>query len=180
MPLDKSNLPKDWIRRSTAYHEAGHVAVAYYFGWWLGPDGVEIDAQWYAGLQCRSFTNPLHIAAVNCAGWLSECRRLGRDGTRDEADLLYHIDNVRGGWGEEEDSDDLDTFDRLMAVRPDTPSEELIATFRECEQMVRKILDDPVVWRSVEALAAALIAEGELDRDQAEAVLVDAGLIEHV
>jgi hypothetical protein len=36
-------------RIRTAYHEAGHVVVAHWYGWWLNEEGVEIDARWYTG-----------------------------------------------------------------------------------------------------------------------------------
>ena len=37
-------------RRETAFHEAAHAAVAYWFGWQVNPEGVEIDQRQYCGL----------------------------------------------------------------------------------------------------------------------------------
>jgi hypothetical protein len=90
-------------RQASAYHEAGHAVVGYYFGAWLNPEGVEIDARQYTGLRFRpwDYTTETRVI-VSMAGWLAEHKyhRGGRRGFVNE-DTAYCLEAVRDGMDEE-------------------------------------------------------------------------------
>jgi hypothetical protein len=60
------------VRVSGAYHEAAHAVVAYFVGWWVNHEGVEIDAREY---HWRPASGHLRDRAVLCLGVLSRLAR---------------------------------------------------------------------------------------------------------
>ncbi len=62
-------------RISIAFHEASHAVIAYYFGWWVSGEGVEVNERWYCGLSHYSDTYTAEAdICINLAGWPRHCR----------------------------------------------------------------------------------------------------------
>jgi hypothetical protein len=77
----------DWTvisqREAAAYHEAGHVVVAYLLGWTLNDEGAEIDDRQYTGLRRQRFLDTTaRNVMIRFAGWLAEHRYHGHGGAR--------------------------------------------------------------------------------------------------
>jgi hypothetical protein len=65
-------------RHLTAYHEAGHAVVGYWFGWWLNPEGVEIDYRMYCGTRAFNLDRTIEARVlVTMAGDVAEAKLVG-------------------------------------------------------------------------------------------------------
>jgi hypothetical protein len=173
-------------REAAAYHEAGHVVIADYVGWWVNPEGVEIDQRQYTGLRCNKEDDSTEKAVlVDLAGWLSEFEWHGRDGLRSDDDLMSAIQEVRdcGDFTEEPDEDwgwgdDEEAFHRLLGDFPGASDDELLVMYRDYQVRVQALLKDPAIWRAIEAVAAALTVKGRLNDNEVLWVIQLAGLTE--
>jgi hypothetical protein len=102
-------MPKAYLRKTetslamrdcrihTAYHEAGHVVVAYWYGWWLNEDGVEIDTRWYTGTRSPALLYTTETRVVNSmAGRIAEHKYHGLgNGRFDDDGALELLDLAR-------------------------------------------------------------------------------------
>jgi hypothetical protein len=169
-------------RTAAAYHEAGHAVVAYWFGWWLNDEGVEIDDRWYTG--CRKLVLDNTVEAQICqamAGWLSEHKwhGLGSDYFGDENALygLYLARNYNphdpDDFEFEEAGDIADIALMLYEADSEITDEEFLKALAPYRERARKILDEAEVWRAIEKLAAALLASGKLSDEEARAAIGD-------
>jgi hypothetical protein len=162
------------LREAAAYHEAGHVVIAYHVGWWVNPEGVEIDERQYTGLRCNKEDDITDRAVlVDLAGWLSEFEWHGLGGLRSNDDLVSAIQEVRDcrdfteepdedwGWG-----DDEEAFHRLLADFPGASDNELLVMYRDYQVRVQALMKEPAIWRAIEAVAAALTARGRLNDNE--------------
>src|SRR5918993_3921273 len=117
-------LTQEYERKSVAFHEASHAVMAYYFGWCVNDEGVEIDERWYCGLRRTIDANTVEAEiCVHLAGYLAETllsRHLPH--SRDHHDLEFALDEVRGYW-ETEGTDDEAVFARLVMEHPDLEDE---------------------------------------------------------
>jgi hypothetical protein len=147
----------------TAYHEAGRVVVAYCFGWWLAPEGVEIDEA-YTGLRYyKEDCTKVAQLCVNCAGRASEVKLklvpwVSPPSVRD---LELAIEESQGEL-HEQTGDEAHSMHALRQANPRATDEQLIADYRRYETATYKLLDVPVVWRSIGRISAALMAGGKL------------------
>ena len=100
-------------RKHAAFHEAAHAVVAHWFGWWINPEGVEIDDRQYCGLRMERWANTQEAqTCVNAAGWLAEVKLAPCIAKRrSDEDLEFSIDAVRSREDEPDWGDDEDTWD---------------------------------------------------------------------
>jgi hypothetical protein len=84
-------------RIHTAYHEAGHVVTAYWYGWWLNEEGVEIDTRWYTGTRSPALLYTTEARVVNLmAGRIAEHKNHGLgNGRFDDGQALELLDLAR-------------------------------------------------------------------------------------
>ena len=97
-------MPTHWRTRSdplyseeaVAWHEAGHVVVAYEFGWWLRRGGVRVGA--WAHARHRHHPDADTMLARCCvylAGLVAEQRFHNQQGWHFAEDVLKEIRNIR-------------------------------------------------------------------------------------
>jgi hypothetical protein len=165
--------PEPDQRLHAAYHEAAHAVVAYYFGWWVNHECVEIDERQYCGLRRYTSDNTEQAqVCVNLAGWRAEMRlNPVRATARSEFDLIDSLCDAR--WDPEEDDDDIDTFRRLLQEHPHATDEDLFALYRFYGAMTDEILSRPNVWASIERVAHALLQHGKLGHEEVIDLLDD-------
>jgi hypothetical protein len=66
------------------------------------------------------------------------------------------------------DGDENDVLEGLIADHPVAMREESIAVYRTDHEAVCGLIDNPIVWRSIEALARRLIKGGAPTREEVE------------
>jgi hypothetical protein len=163
-------------RKHTAYHEAGHVVAAYWYGWWLNEDGVEIDARWYTGMRRPALLDTTEASVVmSMAGWIAEHKyhRIGNRRFDDDGDALELLDVARRIHRGEEildeewEGDSTDIAMVLVKENPAITDDEYIGALRAYQKKTRLILNKPAVWRAVKKVAEALFEAGRLTDAQA-------------
>ena len=169
-------------RIHTAYHEAGHVVVAYWYGWWLNSDGVEIDARWYTGVRTPKLYYSSEARVVqSMAGRIGEHKFHGLgDGRFDDCSALEQLELARRlhrgeveDWEEEEEfwNDSLVTARALVEDNPAISDDEYVKALRAYQKKTRQILNKATVWRAVEKVATALLTTGRLTDAEARAAI---------
>jgi hypothetical protein len=157
----------------TSVHEASHTVLGYYFGWWIGEEGVRIEPDGYAGLKARRDDVTLEAdCCVYIAGWLAETLL---DPTcahrRSDSDLTYtyhyHLDPSYS------DSDDALVFRTLNMQYPGMTLPAFIAAYRAYEQITLGLLARPIIWHTITRVAEALIQKGRLSREEVEVLIPD-------
>src|SRR5262245_31944491 len=106
-------------RARTAYHEAGHVVVAYEFGWWVRRGGVRLWPLPRVKLLYRDYT-VLARVCVSMAGLLAEQKFHGVQ-WRFEEDVVKHVQTVRAGKDEIENLFPSDLRKIALALIDDDP-----------------------------------------------------------
>ena len=142
----------------TAFHEAGHIAVAYGFGWHLDPvKGARIGND----PRC-SFVHPpeVHTEAadviVTLAGNLADGRAVPDCAASvDDRELLEVLEQLRAG--EVDDGDTYLALSRVVRSAAGLTYEAIMARYREYERQTAKLLDRPDVWAPIEVLATHLL-----------------------
>jgi len=165
---------------TTAYHEAGHVVVAYEFGWWVRRGGVRLGAWAHARLRHSNSDNTVRArVCVYVAGLLAEQKYHGLK-WRLEEHMIQEIRAVRAGQDEGAVLDPSDFRAVALALLDDDPPISLAAARRAavyCQEYTEALLDDPRVWAGVERLAKVLYRRRYLSPRAVKKVLGDAFFI---
>jgi hypothetical protein len=168
-----------------AYHEAGHVVVAYEFGWWVRRGGVRLGAWAHARLRHRksdytvlgvSDNMMLARVCIRMAGLLAEEKFHGIQWQFEE-EVVDHVRAVRAGESEGAYLDPSDLRAIALALLDDDPPISLAGARRVvtyCRNVTNALLDDPRVWGGVERLAKALYRRRYLSPRAVKKVLGDA------
>jgi hypothetical protein len=171
--------------KAIAYHEAGHVVVAFEFGWWVRRGGVRLGAWAHARLRHRkadytvlgtSENMLLARACISMAGLLTEQKFHGLK-WRLERDVVQEIRAVRAGKSEGAYLDPSDLRAVALALLDDDPPINLAGARRVviyCQEYTEALLDDPRVWAGAERLAKALHRRRYLSPRAVKQVLGDA------
>jgi hypothetical protein len=159
-----------------AYHEAGHVVVAYEFGWWVRRGGVRSGAWPHARLRWRESDDTMlaHVC-VSLAGLLAEQKFHGLEWHLEE-DVVEHLRAVRAGEDEGLRLDPSDLRAVALALLDDDPPISLAAARRAAvysQEYTEALLDDPRVWGGVERLAKVLYRRRYLSPRAVKKVLGD-------
>ena len=148
-----------------AYHEAGHVVLAYEFGWCVRRGGVRIGAWAHARLRHREADDTmLARICIYMAGLLAEQKFLGVQ-WRFEEDVIEHVRAVRAGEDEGLRLDPSDLRAIALALLEDEPAGSLSGARRVvtyCRNQTNALLDEPRVWGGVERVAKALFRRRHL------------------
>src|SRR5262245_53330522 len=164
---------------ATAFHEAGHVVVAYEFGWWVRRGGVRIVAGPHVKLLWRESDYTVHAdVSVSMAGLLAEQKFHGVQ-RRFEEDVVEHVRAVRAGKDELENLFPSDLRAIALALIDDDPLiscdlngvRRVVAYYRN---VTNALLDEPRVWGGVERVAKALMRRRRLSPRAVKQVLGDA------
>jgi hypothetical protein len=168
-------------RIHTAYHEAGHVVVAYWYGWWLNEDGVEIDARWYTGMRSPVLLYTTEARVVtSMAGQMAEHKyhglgngRFDNEGALELLEVARCIHRSEAILDEESEwsGDDTDIAVVLVEDNPTITDHEYVRTLRTYQKKTRLILNKPAVWRAVMKVAEALLDTGRLTDTEARAAI---------
>jgi len=163
---------------TVAYHEAGHVVVAYEFGWWVCRGWVRSIRAWpHATLRHReSDYTELARVCIHMAGLLAEQKFHGAQ-WRFEEDVVKHVRAVRAGEDEGVRLYPSDLRAIALALIDDDPCTSLngvrrvVAYYRN---VTNALLDEPRVWGGVERVAKALVRRRYLSPRAVKQVLGDA------
>jgi hypothetical protein len=160
-----------------AYHEAGHVVVAYEFGWWVRRGGVRLGAWAHARLRHREADYTLCARiCIRMAGLLAEEKFHGIQWHFEE-EVVDHVRAVRAGESEGAYLDPSDLRAIALALLDDDPPISLAGARRvvtHCRNVTNALLDDPRVWGGVERLAKVLYRRRYLSPRAVKQVLGDA------
>jgi hypothetical protein len=163
-------------QETVAYHEAGHVLVAYEFGWWVRRGGVRLGAWAHACLHHDAYgANVRARVCIATAGILAEQKFHGVQWDLEE-DFLEHIRAVRAG-REGVRLNPLDFRAIALALLDDDPPISLTearAALSYCRDYTNALLDDARVWAGVERLAKKLARRRYLSPRAVRQVLGDA------
>lgn len=166
----------DFDRRAAAYHQAGHAVLAYWFGWWLNDEGVEIDDRQHAGTRRLSPDDSTEAAVIQAlAGWLCEHKWHGQGHARLAIEEVFEL--ARDHDPEDEEfrhaGDLADVALTLLRTNPEITPKEFVKAFWAYGDQAEKILAEEPVWRAVEKLASALLASGSLSDEEAREAIGD-------
>jgi hypothetical protein len=150
----------------TAWHEAGHAIVGAHFG--LRVRSIHIDPP--RGLTsfhqdvCFARLAPRRHCLVSMAGEVAEAKISGRALIPDLGKIRAAVRGLRQN--ESLPRGDIGNITRALAAEncDDLLAQELLRRVRA----IRRLLDDDVVWAKVAAVAAALVARGQLNGSEVE------------
>ena len=158
-------------RAVTAAHEGGHAVTGLHFG--LRVQHIRIDPPRGLTLfrQDGHFARlaPRHHCLVSMAGQMAETKVLGCALLPDLAKIRDALQSLRRN--ESPLRGDIANIVRALAA--EQCDDELARSLLSRVRSVRWLLDDDVIWAKVTAVAAALIAEGQLTGPEVEALVAD-------
>jgi hypothetical protein len=167
-------MPTHWRARrdplyseeALAWHEAGHVVVAYEFGWWLRRGGVRVGAWAHARHRRHAGAGTvLARCCVSLAGLVAEQRFHDQQSWHFAGDVLKEIRDIRAGVNESISLDPWDLRAVAAALLDDDPAITLKEARRAvvyCQKHTEGILAKPRVWAGAERIATALLRRGHL------------------
>jgi hypothetical protein len=168
------------LKLATAHHEAGHVVLGYWFGWWLNPDGVEIDDRWITNHRSPLIARTIKsVFVVSLAGWLAECKFHSlRNGNRDTDDIEFAFEQAELDRGltpeHREGGGDLYTCAMYMFdIEPTATVARFAEQVAKYQIQTTVLLARPLIWCAVKRIAKALIARGRLSDDEAREIIGD-------
>ena len=159
-------------RKAAAFHEAGHVVMAYCMGWWVNSDGVEIDARQNSGLSYPSTNRDQKAYGMIClAGWESEHTWHGKGGRRDRKSLTADLARVQQNrdcddWGDVEEM-----FTAMIGWYPICKPLERIRLAVAFLRQTRVMLKRPEIWQAITTLAQLLLNRGHMSALEVEHAL---------
>jgi hypothetical protein len=165
-------------RIHTAYHEAGHVVVVYWYGWWLNADGVEIDTRSYTETRSPAllYTTEARVVML-MAGRIAEHKYHGLDNARFDDDsgleVLEVVRRIHHGeeilveeWDWSGDCTDIAVV--LVEEKRAITDHEYVRALRTYQKKTRLILNKPA---AVKKVTEALLEAGRLTDAQARAAI---------
>jgi len=161
------------VRALTAYHEAGHAVMCGYFG--SPPHRVSIrPGEHTLGRSLAGSPGPGSLAAVYLAGFAAEHVLLGRRPEQLDHEITFALlarrDRRLGAAFEGAGArDGTRALQALLAIGADGTDQELRREVDQVYEATRDALD--AEWPRVEAVAAALLERGELDREAFEGLV---------
>ena len=164
-------------RTATAYHEAGHAVVGFWYGWVIGRDGVEIDERRRCCFSCSAYTYTIEArAVVAMAGWLAE-HKWHAQGSANWDDELIHILDAHD-WAQVQVTldDEVEVVRALVGKTNarDVETDEFLITVEAFRDHAVALVSSPAVWRSIRRVARALLDRGKLtDTDVVNAIDTD-------
>jgi hypothetical protein len=166
----------DWLKwyDDTAYHEAAHVVIAYWFGWWVNDKGVWIDA--YGGYAGLSYQMDNHVEqehhCIDLAGQAAEMH-LASDRANPRTNQ-YLIDTLKISHDPDgAEIDDGRVLARLTAAHPNEDDGQIIARYRALEQQTLELVRQEHIWSAIEIIAEELLRRKHLSRSEVEDLLPD-------
>jgi hypothetical protein len=141
-----------------AYHDAGHVVVAYVFGGQVRRGGVR------TGTLAHVSQHPNFVIANVCvlmAGYLAEEKYQGHHWLWDD-DVIRELHALRSGHNEDVslrgNPTDLRAIAQLISDDgPSMPLADASHLIAQCRQQTAALLDEQPVWIGVEQIAEALL-----------------------
>lgn len=155
----------DFDLAATAYHEAGHAVVGFWYGWAIGASGVEIRDRRRCSFSCSEYAYTREArAVVAMAGWLAECKWHAQGGINWNDDLLHVLD--AHDWGQVYVTlDDQVQVVRALIGRADpreVETDDFLLAVDAFRDHAIVLVSRPAVWRSIRRVARALLARGKL------------------
>jgi hypothetical protein len=167
---DRLDWPKYYI--STAYHEAAHAVIAYWFGWWVNHEGVWIDP--YGGYCGHRHEKQSHVEehgyCISLAGYAAELR-LNPDYAKPLSDenltiTLGFLDDP-----DIADNDEGEVLSKLKTAHPNEDVGQIIARYRAFEQQTSELLRQEHIWSAIEIIAKELLRRAHLSQGEVENLL---------
>ena len=154
--------------------------MAFYLGGWVNDEGVEIDERRYCGscfpLGHDAQAKERFLLLCNLAGWRGEHLWHGKGSSRGYPDeeLFAVLEDRRQG-SDDYNGDDADAVDAMIKMSPAATDDELAQRYTDYSAECYAILHEPIVWSSIECVAAKLMERGKLSAaDALEAIGGDA------
>ena len=155
---------------ATAYHEAGHAAVAVWLGLQLARVELTPNHPVHSGCCWEKVDDP---HALCLAVELGDGEVIG---PQIKILLAGRVAQQKGGFDDVPDSDhhDLETALKVATL--------MVGSVSEAEKLLdelridtRKLLDVPRVWAGVQAIVCELLREGTVEGERAHRILAEAG-----
>ena len=161
-----------------AYHEAAHVVVGMMFKHYLDSRGVEIAGvgtgnQDLSGLCCTVQDNTEENSVITLmAGRIAESKLSGKPLRHcfDKGVILYALEMMCRGYADLQG----DTEGVIQAIMDEVNNKftpEIMEKIENYQEQTIEILDRPLVWKSITAVAEQLLVVGKMSPDELDEVL---------
>jgi hypothetical protein len=155
----------NYDRVSGAYHEAGHAVVGFWYGWTIGANGVEIDAQECCSFAGGAIAHTIEArAVVAMAGWLAELKWHRQGSANHDGELISVLEAHNWGQAFVNLNDEQLVVNALVGKSdPATvETDEFLAGIEAFRQYAYELISRPPIWRAIRKVARALLAHGKL------------------
>jgi len=156
---------------ATAYHEAGHVVVAYYFGKVVSERGVTIDCSGNGNAHVRRDpffsinAYPEDLRDSVCRRVRAQCLEALAGIAAEDRITRKQIPNGGGGdW-----ANALTLLNCVYGMSEDSASGEMRANLLPA---TRRLIRRDEIWKAIEALSNSLYSSRQLSMDEANDILV--------